>query len=59
LLRLILDPEQVLNRMLTVTLGWVRLGPTFSACSGLGWIRSVSWRVGFDRVTKNEPWTTL
>jgi len=30
------------NQSLLVILGWVGLGPNFSTCSGLGWVRSVS-----------------
>jgi len=34
---------------LLVVLGWVRLGPNFPTCNGLGWIGS----------HKMNPWTTL
>jgi len=39
------DPTGTGNRSLLVVLGWVRLGPNFSTCSGftgLGWVESVS-----------------
>ena len=36
-------------------LDWVWLGPTFPTCNGSGWVGSVSWWVGLDRVTQNGP----
>jgi len=35
--------------------GRVGLGPSFSSCSELVWVGSVSWWVGLDRVTQNGP----
>ena len=36
-------------------LGWV-MGPKFSLCDGFGWVRSVVWWVGLDKL---DPRTTL
>jgi len=40
---------------LEVLVNCIGLGPKFSTCSGLGWVGSVSWWVGLDRVIQNGP----